>query len=166
MKNLPTNEGDKGLIPWWGRSSGEGERNPLQYSCLGNLMDRGACWAIVHRVTKSHAPLKWLSTAQRIFMTYPILEQQDSNCSSCFTVTLNTRNFYFYFLIFWCGSFLKCIEFFILLLVLCFDFLPQCMWDLSSLTRGWTCIPCIGRWILNHLTVREAPAHIIFLTVI
>ena len=41
-----------GKIPVSGRSPGEGNGNPLQYSCLGNLMDRGAWWAIVHRVTR------------------------------------------------------------------------------------------------------------------
>ena len=38
-----------------------GHGNPLQYSCLGNLMDRGAWWATVHRVPKSRTQLKWLS---------------------------------------------------------------------------------------------------------
>ena len=41
-----------GLIPGSGRSPGEGNGNPLQYSCLRNPMDRGAWWAIVHGVTK------------------------------------------------------------------------------------------------------------------
>ena len=47
--------GDVGLIPRLGRSPGGGNGNPLQYSCLGNLMDRGAhsWWATVHGVTKS-----------------------------------------------------------------------------------------------------------------
>ena len=35
-----------------GRSPGEGNGNPLQYSCLGNLMDRGACWATVQGITE------------------------------------------------------------------------------------------------------------------
>ena len=37
-----------GSIPGWGRSPGEGNGNPLQYSCLENPMDRGAWWATVH----------------------------------------------------------------------------------------------------------------------
>ena len=41
VKKLPANAGDEGLIPGSGRSSGEGHGNPLQYSCLGNHMDRG-----------------------------------------------------------------------------------------------------------------------------
>ena len=48
----PTCQGDTGSIPRLERSSGEGCGNPLQYSCLGNPMDRGAQWATVHGVTK------------------------------------------------------------------------------------------------------------------
>ena len=52
VKNLPANAGDVGLIPGSGRSLGGGNDNPLQYSCLGNPMNRGAWRATVHRVTK------------------------------------------------------------------------------------------------------------------
>ena len=44
---------DAVLIPKSGRSSGGGNGSPLQYSCLGNPMDRGAWWATVHGVAKS-----------------------------------------------------------------------------------------------------------------
>ena len=44
--------GDEGLIPGSSRSPGEGNGNPLQYSCLGNPMGRGVWRAIVHGVTK------------------------------------------------------------------------------------------------------------------
>ena len=47
------NVGDPGLIPGWGRSPGEGNGNPLQYSCLENPKDRGALLATVHGVAKS-----------------------------------------------------------------------------------------------------------------
>ena len=47
------NAGDLSSIPGLGRSSGEGNGNPLQYSCLDNSMDKGAWWATVHGVTKS-----------------------------------------------------------------------------------------------------------------
>ena len=43
--------GDAGSIPSWERSPGGGNGNSLQYSCLGNPMDRGAWWAIDHGVT-------------------------------------------------------------------------------------------------------------------
>ena len=56
-KNLPANVGDSGLIPRLGRSPGEGNGNPLQYSSLGNPLDRGAWWAAVHGVTKSQTRL-------------------------------------------------------------------------------------------------------------
>ena len=52
VKTLPANAGDVGSIPGLGRSPGGGNGNPLQYSCLGNPMDRGGWWATVHWVTK------------------------------------------------------------------------------------------------------------------
>ena len=51
------NAGDPGLSPGLGRSPGEGNGNPLQYSCLENPMDRGAWLATVYGVTKSRAQL-------------------------------------------------------------------------------------------------------------
>ena len=47
------NAGDVSLIPELGRSPGEGNSKPLQYSCLENSMERGAWWATVHGVTES-----------------------------------------------------------------------------------------------------------------
>ena len=41
-------------------------------------------------------------------------------------------------------------------------YLPHCMWDLSSPTRDWTHVPCIGRWILYHWTTREVPVPAFF----
>ena len=55
VKNLPANAGVTGVmgsIPGLERSLGGGNGNPLQYSCLGNSMDRGAWWATVHRVAE------------------------------------------------------------------------------------------------------------------
>ena len=55
VKKLPANAGDardRGLIPGWGKSPGEGNDNPLQYSCVGKLMDRGAWQATVLGVIK------------------------------------------------------------------------------------------------------------------
>ena len=51
------NAGDLGLIPWLGRSPGEGNGNPLQHSCLENSMDGGVWWAKVHGVPKSWTDL-------------------------------------------------------------------------------------------------------------
>ena len=53
VKNPPANTGDAGLIPGLRRSPGEGNGNPLQYSCLGNPMDKGVWLITVHGVTKS-----------------------------------------------------------------------------------------------------------------
>ena len=52
VKNLPANEKDLGLIPGSGRFPGGGNGNALQYSCLGNPMDRRAWWATDHGVAK------------------------------------------------------------------------------------------------------------------
>ena len=54
VKNPPTNAGNLGSIPGSGRSPGEGNGNPLYCSCLENHTDRGAWWATVHGVAKSH----------------------------------------------------------------------------------------------------------------
>ena len=56
-KESACNAGDLDLIPRLGRSPGEGNGYPLQYSCLKNSMDRGAWWATVHGVTKSWTSL-------------------------------------------------------------------------------------------------------------
>ena len=56
VKDLPANAGDMGLISGSGRF-GEGNGNPLQYSCLGNPMDRGSWQGTVHGVSKSQTQL-------------------------------------------------------------------------------------------------------------
>ena len=53
VKNPPTNTGETGSIPGSGRSPGEGNGNPLQYSCLKNPMDRGAWQVTLHGVAKN-----------------------------------------------------------------------------------------------------------------
>ena len=60
VKNPPANTGDTrdmGWIPGLGRSPGEGNDNPLQYSCLENFISREAWWATVHGATKSQTQL-------------------------------------------------------------------------------------------------------------
>ena len=61
-KDYTCNAGDMGLIPGWGRSPGGHLSNPLQYSSLGNPMDRGAWWAPVHWVTRVR---HYLATKQK-----------------------------------------------------------------------------------------------------
>ena len=75
VKASDSNAGDPGLIPGSGRSPGEGNGNPLQYSCLENLMDRGAWWATVHRVTKS-----WTRLSDFTF-TFPFKITIDGDCN-------------------------------------------------------------------------------------
>ena len=57
VKNSPANAEDAGLVPESGRSHGEGNGNPLHYSCLGNPMDRGVPCAIVCNVAKRQTRL-------------------------------------------------------------------------------------------------------------
>ena len=67
-----------GSVPGSGRSPGGGHGIPLQYSCLGNPMDRGDWWATVHRVAESQTRLKPLSTAQHIQTVFPCLKKSGS----------------------------------------------------------------------------------------
>ena len=72
VKNPPVNAGDMGLNPESGRCPREGNGNPPQYSYLGNPMDRGAWWAIVHGVAKESD------------MTWPLHKKQKYSKSSSF----------------------------------------------------------------------------------
>ena len=58
-KDSACNAGHPGSIPGLGRSPGEGNGNPLQYSCRGNSMDRGDGWATVHWVAKNRTRLSY-----------------------------------------------------------------------------------------------------------
>ena len=74
VKNLPTNAGDLGSIPGLERSPGEGNGNPLQYSCLENFMDRGAWWA-----TRSPWDRKESDTTEQLSLTtYKIQPESNS----------------------------------------------------------------------------------------
>ena len=57
VKKLSAMQETQVQFPGWGRSPGEGNGSPLQYSCLENIMDRGAWWATVHGVAKSQTRL-------------------------------------------------------------------------------------------------------------
>ena len=77
VKNLPASAGgtrETGLIPGSGRFPGGGNGNPLQSSCLGNLMDRGVWRAIVHGVTKSQTRLSTHT------LSYVYICPKESNC--------------------------------------------------------------------------------------
>ena len=77
VKASACNMGDPGSIPGSGRSPGEGNGNPLQYSCLENSMDRGAWWATVHGVAKSRTRLSDLTFTFTFFLKgyYKILSR-------------------------------------------------------------------------------------------
>ena len=57
IKKPSASAGAAGSTPGWGRTPGGGNDNPLQYSCLGNAVDRGAWWLTVHGVSKSRTRL-------------------------------------------------------------------------------------------------------------
>ena len=66
VKDLLAKAGDPGCILGSGRSHGEGSSNSLQYSCLGNPMDSGAWWALVHGVSKNWTRLSEKTTATKM----------------------------------------------------------------------------------------------------
>ena len=84
VKNLLVNEGNMGLIPGLERSPGEGNGNLLQYSCLGNPMDRGAWQATFHGVAKSQT---WLSNNNHRFG----LPSWQSNTHATYATILNIK---------------------------------------------------------------------------
>ena len=70
VKNMPANAGDSSLSPGSGRCPGEGNDNPLQYSCLESPMDSGACQATVHGVAKSWTRLGDNTTITTVLSNY------------------------------------------------------------------------------------------------
>ena len=73
-KEIACSAGDLGLIPRSGKFPGEGNSNPLQYSCLENPMNRGAWQAIVHGLTKSGTRLHHFTFHfLQIYCSYPIM---------------------------------------------------------------------------------------------
>ena len=75
-KESACNAGDSDSIPGLGRSPGEGNGNPLQYSCLENPMHRGPWWATVHAVAKRQKWLKWLTLSLSFMKGHIIHEAQ------------------------------------------------------------------------------------------
>ena len=73
-KESACSAGDLGSSTELGRSPGEGNGNPLQYSCLENPMNREAWWVTVHGVAKSWTRLKWLSTHARHEVTLSLFK--------------------------------------------------------------------------------------------
>ena len=71
VKNLTVNAGDAGSIPGLGRSPGGRNGNPLQYSCLGNPMDREAWQATTHGVTKEVDMIEVTKQQQQMGKVHP-----------------------------------------------------------------------------------------------
>ena len=88
VKASACNAGDLGSIPGSGRSPGEGNGNPLQYSCLGNPMDREAWWPTVHGVAKSwtllsdftHSPTHSLTQQPELILNLLIKGISQNTC--------------------------------------------------------------------------------------
>ena len=74
---MPRDARDVGSIPGLGGSPGEGDGNPLQYSCLENPMDRGAWQATVHRVTKELDTTEQLSTHTHVYEHFSLASGTD-----------------------------------------------------------------------------------------
>ena len=72
VKNPPARAGDTGSIPALGRSPGKGNGNPHQYSCVGDLMDRGAWWTIVHGVATSWPGISEQTTTEDPIVLAPM----------------------------------------------------------------------------------------------
>ena len=87
VKNPPANAKEAGSIPGLGRSPGKGSGIPLQYSCLGNPMVRGAWWATVHEVTQEsrhdlatkHVSVSLSLSRLHHHATVPLLSQSPTN---------------------------------------------------------------------------------------
>ena len=88
VKNLPANVGNQVSIPESGRSPGEGNDNPLQYSCLENSMDRGTRWATIFGVAKS-----WTRLSNNHFHFQSILGLPWWLSSKEFTCQCRTQGF-------------------------------------------------------------------------
>ena len=74
VKASAWNAGDPGSIPASGRSPGEGNGNPLQYSCLENSMEGGALWATVHGVAKSWTRLSKFTFFLSLFFSHFVVQ--------------------------------------------------------------------------------------------
>ena len=104
VKNPPANVGDVGLISGLERSLGGGNGNRLQYSCLGNAMDRGGWWAAVHGISKSRtwqqAGRQVLTSLSSMFLLQFTGPNQKENSTELFKnkALLTCQHLVFFFL--------------------------------------------------------------------
>ena len=117
-KESACNVADLGSIPRLGKFPGEGNGNPLQYSCLGNTMDRGAWWATVHGITRVRHSWVINTFAQITQVNLSILLPETSiTCAKSFLPCNILLSLFFFFL---------------------YLAMPLGSWFLSSSTRDWT----------------------------
>ena len=147
-------------MPGLGRFPRGGNGNPLQYSCLENPMDRGVWWAPADGVSESDvteqlsAHIRVISSALYIFWLVPnMVPAKPSVILKCF---LNIYLFIWLCYVldreYWISHCSVLLSSYV-----AWSQLPHVIQDLSSLTGDQTPITCIGKWILNHWTTREAP---------
>ena len=91
VKNTPANSGDVGSVPGLGRPPGEGNGNPLQYSCLGNPLNRRAWWAAVPVVTKESDMTELQKQQNFVIVQFNLF-------SNCLTEGLHSLFFFFHLL--------------------------------------------------------------------
>ena len=98
VKNPPPNAGDASLIPQLGRSPGERNGNPLQYSCLGNPMDRGAWQATVHGFIKEWDMTERLNTQHPLLTPWglEVVYEFVNNSNNNNKEMVNIKSFIFY----------------------------------------------------------------------
>ena len=105
IKNPPANAGDLSLISQLGRSRGERNGNPLQYSCLGNPMDRGAWRATVHGFMKEWDMTERLNTQHTLLTSWGLevdYEFVNNNNNDNNKAMINIKSFAFYIMMQWC----------------------------------------------------------------
>ena len=145
-----------GSIPGSGRYPQGGNGNPLQHSCLGNPMDRGAWWARGH---KESDMTEWRRGRPgeniHCLNTYYLLGTR--------VVAVYFPHLSLFFQIFFMWTIFKVFIEFVIVMLLFYVliFWQQGVQDLSSLTRNQTSTPCIGRRRLNHWTSKEVPSSFI-----
>ena len=114
LKASACNAGDPGSIPGLGRSPGEENGNPLQYSCLENPMDGGARWATVHKVTKSQTRLSDFTHFTFTFLQSHSLSQRyyiSSLLTFCLCLVSIKQSWLSYLLSFQSQVFFHCVSY-------------------------------------------------------